>query len=60
MDKLKRFDDAEFIPHAVRLKVELKASKSVTSGPHASDFSVEKSALDMLTSDYQLEVKKSM
>ena len=60
MDKLKRFDDDEFIPHAVRLKVELKASKSVTSGPHASDFSVEKSALEMLTSEYQSEVKKSM
>jgi len=55
MDKLKRFNDDELIPHAVRLK----ASKSVTSDPNASDFSVEKSALDMLTSEYQLEVKKS-
>ena len=60
MDKLKRFDDIEFLPHAVRLKIELKASKSVTSGPNSSEFSIEKSALDIHTQEYQEKVKASM
>ena len=60
MDKLKRFDDTEFLPHAVRLKIELKASKSVISGPNASEFSIEKSDLEIQTQEYQEKVKASM
>ena len=56
MDKLKRFDDEEFLLHAVLLKVELKASKSDTFGPNSSEFIVEKRVVDTLNSTYQNEV----
>lgn len=59
-DKLKRFSDEEFIPHAARIRIELKGPKSVANGPNGQVFGNECSALALVTHDYMLAVKESM
>ena len=59
-NKLNRFSDEDFIPHAARVKVELKGPKSVANGPNGKAFEHECTTLASITYDYTLAVKESM